>query len=134
MVSLEFCYYKVCYNPLNYEARYHTSIRNLYFSVSPAMEGGAMSTLFFILALISVAWGIATSIMITSFLSKRGIKINYLFIRLFIFRYVRQYRKITIEETGKPGPLFYSFITSWNVALVFAIIGIVLKITTENAV
>ena len=88
-----------------------------------------MSTLFFILALISVAWGIATSIMITSFLSKRGIKINYLFIRLFIFRYVRQYRKITIEETGKPGPLFYWFITSWNVALVFAIIGIVLEVT-----
>ena len=129
MVSLEFCYYKVCYNPLNYEARYHTSIRNLYFSVSPAMEGGAISILFFILALIGVAWGIATSIMITSFLSKRGIKINYLLFRLFIFKWVGQYRKITIEETGKPGPLFYWFITSWNVALVFAIIGIILEVT-----
>lgn len=88
-----------------------------------------MSTLFFILALISVAWGIAASVMIASFLSKHGVRINYLFIRLFIFRYVRQYRRITMEETGKPGPLFYWFITSWNVALVFAIIGIVLKIT-----
>jgi len=93
------------------------------------MEGGAMSILFFILALISVAWGIVTSIMIASFLSKRGVRINYLFIRLFIFRYVRQYRKITMEETGKPGPLFYWFITSWNVALVFAIVGIVLEVT-----
>jgi len=88
-----------------------------------------MSILFFILALISVAWGIVTSIMIASFLSKRGVRINYLFIRLFIFRYVRQYRKITMEETGKPGPLFYWFITSWNVALVFAIVGIVLEVT-----
>jgi len=88
-----------------------------------------MSTLFFILALIGVTCGIATSIMIASFLSKRGVRINYLFIRLFIFRYVRQYRKITIEETGKPGPLFYLFITSWNVALVFAIVGIVLEVT-----
>jgi len=93
------------------------------------MEGGAMSTLFFVLALIGVAWGIATSIMITSFLSKRGVKINYLFIRLFIFRYVGQYRRITIEETGKPGPLFYWFLTAWNVALLFAIIGIVLEVT-----
>jgi len=93
------------------------------------MEGGAISILFFILALIGVAWGIATSIMITSFLSERGIKINYLLFRLFIFRYVRQYRKITMEETGKPGPLFYWFITSWNVALVFAIIGIILEVT-----
>ena len=92
------------------------------------MEGGAMSTLFFILALIGVACGIAASIMIASFLSKRGVRINYLFIRLFIFRYVRQYRKITMEETGKPGPLFYSFITAWNLALLFAIVGIILKI------
>ena len=93
------------------------------------MEGATVSTVFFILALISVACGIATSMMIASFLSNRGIKINYLFIRLFIFRYVRQYRQITMEETGKPGPLFYWFITSWNVALVFAIVGIILEIT-----
>jgi hypothetical protein len=26
MVSLEFLYYQVCYNSLNYEAEYHTSI------------------------------------------------------------------------------------------------------------
>jgi len=93
------------------------------------MERGVMSTLFFILALIGVACGIAASVMIASFLSKRGVRINYLFIRLFIFKYVRQYRKITMEETGKPGPLFYWFITSWNVALVFAIVGIVLEVT-----
>jgi len=88
-----------------------------------------MSTLFFVLALIGVACGIATSIMVASFLSKRGIKINYLFFRVLIFKYVRQYRQITIEESGKPGPLFYSFITAWNLALLFAIVGIILKIT-----
>jgi hypothetical protein len=93
------------------------------------VEQGAMSTLFFILALISIAFGIAASAMIASFLSKRGVKINYLFIRLFIFRYVRQYRRITMEETGKPGPLFYWFITSWNLALVFAIVGIILELS-----
>jgi len=87
-----------------------------------------MSTVFFILALISVAWGIANSVMITSFLSKRGITINYLLLRLFIFRYVSQYRKITMEETGKPGSLFYWFLIAWNLALLFAIIGIILKI------
>ena len=86
-----------------------------------------MTTLFFVLALICVACGIAVSIMIASFLSKRGIKINYLFLRLFIFKYVRQYRKMTMEETGKPGPLFYWFITAWNLALLLAIIGIILR-------
>jgi len=85
-----------------------------------------LSTLFIVLGLIGVACGIAASIMIASFLSKRGVRINYLFIRLFIFRYVRQYREITMEETGKPGPLFYLFVTSWGLALVFAIVGAIL--------
>jgi len=66
--------------------------------------------------------------MIASFLSRHGIKINYLFLRVLIFKYVRQYRKITIEEIGKPGPLFYMFITTWNLALLFAIVGVILKI------
>jgi len=89
-----------------------------------------MSTLFLILALIGVACGIATSIMIASFLSKRGIKINYLLFRVLIFKYIQQYRQITMEETGKAGPLFYWFITAWNLALIFAIVGAILKINT----
>ena len=88
-----------------------------------------MSTVFFILTLISIASGIAASIAITSFLRGRGIKINYLLIRLFIFRYVRQYRQITMEETGQPGPLFRWFIASWGLALLFAIVGIVFEVT-----
>jgi hypothetical protein len=88
-----------------------------------------MSTLFFILALISVACGIAASAMIASFLSKRGTKINYLFFRVLIFGYIRQYRKIKLEETGKPGLSFYLFIAAWNLALLFAIVGIILQIT-----
>ena len=88
-----------------------------------------MSTSFFVLALISVVCGIAASIMIASFLSKRGIKINYLFFEVLIFNYIRQYRKMTLEETGKPGPLFYLFTTAWNLALLFAIVGAILEIT-----
>ena len=88
-----------------------------------------VSTLFLILALIGVACGIAASIVIASFLSRRGIKINYLLFRVLIFRYVRQYREIAMEETGKPGPLFYPFVTSWGLALLFAIVGAILRIT-----
>jgi hypothetical protein len=58
------------------------------------MEEVAMSTLFFILALIGIAFGIAASVM-----------------------------------TGEPGPLFYWFIASWNLALVFAIVGIIFEVT-----
>ncbi len=86
-----------------------------------------MSILFFVLAILSAVCGVVSSIAITALLSRRGIKINYLFIKVLIIKYVHQYRKITLQETGKPGPWFYSYVISMNLALVFAIIGIVLK-------
>ena len=86
-----------------------------------------MSNLFFVLAIISAVSGVFSSIVIASWLSKRGIKINYPFIKVLIIKYVHQYRKITQQEGGKPGPWFYSFVISMNLALVFAITVIVLK-------
>ena len=90
-----------------------------------------MSNLFFVLAIISVACVIASSIIIAAFLSKRGIRINYLFFRVLMFRYINQYRRITMEETGKPGPWFYSFVTAMILALIFAVTGIILKFTID---
>ena len=88
-----------------------------------------MSMFFFIPALVSFIFGIVFMIMITSFLSNRGIKINYIFLRLYIIKYVHQYRKITVEENGKPGNLFYPYIVSMSLALVLAVIGIILRNT-----
>ena len=57
--------------------------------------------------------------MIYIFLGKRNDKIeNFIFIKLFIFRYVNNYKRITKNETGKVGYLFYSWLISINVALV----------------
>ena len=86
-----------------------------------------MSNLFFVLAILSVAWGIVSSIVIASFLSRRGTKINFLFFRILMLKYIHQYHKITMQENGKAGPWFYSYIISMNLALVFAIVGIVLR-------
>ncbi len=90
-----------------------------------------MSNFLFVLALISVAYGIFAAIMITSFLSERGIKINYIFIRIFILKYIHEYKKITTEENGKPGQWFYAYIISMNTALVLVVVGIILRITVE---
>lgn len=90
-----------------------------------------MINLLFILAIVGVLCGVFSSVMIASFLSNHGIKINYIFFRVMILKYIHQYRKITIEENGKPGSWFYSFIVSMNLALVLAVVGIILKITTE---
>ena len=86
-----------------------------------------MSNTFFILALASAVWGVVSSIVITTYLVRRGVKINYVFIKVLILKYVHQYRKITVQENGRPGPWFYSYVVSMNSALVLAIVGIILK-------
>ncbi len=86
-----------------------------------------MSNFFFVLAIVAVFWGIVSSIVISSFLSKRGVKINLLFFRILVLKYIHQYHKITTQEGGKPGPWFYSYIVAMNLALVFAILGMLLN-------
>jgi hypothetical protein len=86
-----------------------------------------MSTFFLAMALISVVWGIVSSIMIASFLSNRGHKISIFFFRLMILKYIHDYQVITTQENGHPGPWFYSYITAMNLALIFAIIGMILR-------
>jgi len=87
-----------------------------------------MSTPLLILAIISALWGIFSSLVMASFLSKNGVKINYLFFRVLMLKYIHQYRKITEQENGRPGWWFYSFVISINLALVSAIAGIALRI------
>ncbi|NIN01081.1 MAG: hypothetical protein GTO24_24220 [candidate division Zixibacteria bacterium] len=84
-----------------------------------------MSDFFFAVAILGVFWGIVSSIVISSFLSKRGVKINLLFFRILVLKYIHQYHSITTQENGKPGPWFYSYIISMNLALLFAILGMV---------
>ena len=88
-----------------------------------------MITDFFTLAIISGICGVVFSLMITFYLSKHGIKINYWLLRWYMLKYLHQYRKLTIEENGKPGNLFYAFIVSMSLTLIFFTIGIVLAIT-----
>jgi hypothetical protein len=86
-----------------------------------------MSNIFLVLAVICVLYGVISSMMIVSFLSNHGVKINYFLLRLLLPKYVGQYRKIAIEETGKAGFWYYSFVISMISTLVLAIIGLLLR-------
>ena len=86
-----------------------------------------VSNLFFGLALVSVGWGIVSMIVITNFVAERGTKINYFLYRLYVIKYVNQYKQITEDENGRAGVWFYSFIISMNLTWLLAIIGFVLK-------
>ena len=84
--------------------------------------------IFLIVGLLAVAWYVVTSIMICGALQKRGIKINYLMLRMLTIKYASQYKEITLKETGNVGPLFYHWIISINIALVFFILYVLIRI------
>ena len=59
-------------------------------------------------------------------LNKRGVKINFLFMGLFVIKYSNQYKQITLEGTGKVDPLFYPCIISINIAFVLTVVAFIL--------
>ena len=78
-------------------------------------------------AIAFVIFFVVFSMMIVHELSKRGVRINFFLLRLYIIKYIHQYRRITKEETGRVGPLYYPCIGSVNLALICAVLGLVLK-------
>jgi len=66
------------------------------------------------------------SMMMLHELNKRGVKINVLFIRLLTLKYIHQYKQITLEETGKVGPLFYPCVISINIAFILSVVAFIL--------
>jgi hypothetical protein len=86
-----------------------------------------MPNAFMIAALVLTGFFALLSMMIVHQLSKRGVKINYLLLRLYLIKYIGQYKSITLKETGKVGPLYYPCVTSIVLALVLAVVGIISK-------
>ncbi len=82
------------------------------------------SNTFLTLALLSAIWGIASSIRIVAWLKMRGEKISFVFLRLYLIKYVHRYRVLTQAETGSVGPLFYHFVIGMNLALLLVIAGL----------
>ena len=55
-------------------------------------------------------------------LQKRGIPTSIVWLRLMVLKYLHEYAKLTREETGRVGPLFYHYVVPLNVALVVMIV------------
>ncbi len=86
-----------------------------------------MANIFLTAAIIFTLLGVCSSMGIVSYLSDRGVKINWFLLRYLLPRYVSLYKKITIDEEGKPGVWYYRFVVSMLSALVLAILGLVAK-------
>lgn len=72
--------------------------------------------------LICVAWAVVAAVMIAANLHKRGIPISFVWFRLMVLKYLHEYAKLTREETGKVGPLFFHYVVPLNIALVIMIV------------
>ena len=83
-------------------------------------------TLFLVLSISCAVIGLVLMMAMVGSLRARGHRINWVFLKLYMFKYISQYRKVTLRESGRTGPLFYPFIVSMNSALLFAILGLVL--------
>jgi len=80
-----------------------------------------------ILAFVSVILAVVFSLMIVHEVSKRGVRINVFWLKLYLIKYIDQYRKLTRTETGKVGSLYYLCIGSYVAALVFVIIYLIAR-------
>ncbi len=85
------------------------------------------SIVLFTIGILCALWGVVSSIVITNALQKRGVKVNWLLLKVLIMRYVGQYRDITLSETGRVGRWYYSFVGAMNMALLMAVVGLILR-------
>jgi hypothetical protein len=86
-----------------------------------------MTIFFAVIAFIAVGWYIVAGLLILNELQKRGEKVYFVFLNFMLPFYASRYKKITLEETGKVGSLFYHWLIAINTALVFGIAAIISK-------
>ncbi|MCK6605857.1 MAG: hypothetical protein HUU43_15745 [Ignavibacteriaceae bacterium] len=67
-------------------------------------------------------WHVISSLMIYNYLRDHGEDVNFILIRLLMFKYTAEYKRITLEEQGRVGPLFYHWLISINVAFIMAVL------------
>ena len=80
-----------------------------------------------VLAFIAVIWYVVSGIMIFTELQKRGEKVYFIFLNFMLPFYAHRYKKLTLEETGRTGILFYHWIIAINTALVLGAAAIASK-------
>jgi hypothetical protein len=91
------------------------------------VNNGAFSAVFLVLAILCAAVGVALMMAMTGVVQAHGQKISWVFLRLYVLKYINDYRNLTTKRLGRPGPLFYPFIVFMNLALLFALLGLVLQ-------
>ena len=91
-------------------------------------------TVFSILAVIALIFALGsvyTAVRIANDLRARGMRANPALVRWMVFKYMADYKRITVSETGKAGPLYQQCATISGLAALFAVAAILVKVLTH---
>lgn len=83
-----------------------------------------------IITLLLIWWNLSVSIKIVEYLKNKKEKVslfnNMIFVKGKIFKYLPLYKKVTIKEEGKVGPLYNTFYLTFILSMFFLGIGILM--------
>jgi len=77
-------------------------------------------------AVLAAFYHVVATLLIYENLRRRGLPVSFLWLRLFAPKYAGQYKRLTKQETGRTGPLFYHWVVSINTALVAVVAGMLM--------
>jgi hypothetical protein len=81
----------------------------------------ALAVLTVVAALTSLGFAIA----VASYLRSKGHAASPLLVKWMVFHYMAMYKRVTLEETGRIGPLYIGCMSAVTAALVLAIAALV---------
>lgn len=85
--------------------------------------------LLIIIAGIAILTHVVSAISIYTFLKRRNETLaSFVLINFYIFRYIAKYKRITKQENGSVGLLYYTWLISINIALLCCILLVVFKL------
>ena len=86
-----------------------------------------LSAVFAVIALAFALGSIYFGVRIANELRSRGGSAKPALVRWMLFRYMNEYKRVTIEETGEAGPLYRRCSMMLVLTIVFAVIAIMAK-------
>ena len=91
-----------------------------------------MTSVLIVLILVCAVWAVTASLMIAAYLQKRGVWVRWLLLRVLVMDYIDEYRRLTLQETGRAGTLFNHYIGAIIAAMLLAGALIILKVFGVN--
>lgn len=80
-------------------------------------------SILIVIAVICVAWAIVAGLSAVRYCQARGMSVNPAILGIEMLKGLSRYRRLTREETGHVGPLFYHYVIPINAALLIVIVA-----------